>query len=245
MKRGQLTAITIVALLILVIAVVLAYLSRQDNEEQLQQTLGLPPFAEQVYLYMDSCMKQVAPPALQQWGKQSGYAMPPDDAIQGEESKIAIYYKKGENDMPAQSAMLAEGAKMIQERVEACAQQGEFSGIVITPTKAQATIMITEENVVAKVVYPMTIQKEEETIMLDTPYTLTMPIRLKRIWEGASAIVAMEMKDPKNVDLTLLMEQDIDVEITPISDAVLVYTLIDQHAKIKEEKFVWMFANKL
>jgi hypothetical protein len=229
---------------VLLVALVV-YLSGVGKEQQVLQTLGLPAFAEKIYLYVDSCVKQVSPPALQIWGKQSGYANPPVDAISHPQGKSAVYFDKGKDLMPTQEKMLEEGAKIIQEQVEACVQQHEFEGVSVVPTKAQAILIVTDNNIAIKLGYPMTIAKGTETIMLDKPYNLVIPIRLKNILLGAASIVTMEKKDPKNIDLTLLLEQDIDVKITPLNSTLLLYSLIDQQSNIKEEHFMWMFANKL
>ncbi len=102
---------------------------------------------------------------------------------------------------------------------------------------------INENNVEFKIDYPITIIKGELKAEISKFYK-NFPVRLGHIYNIAKEIVGNEIEDPDWVDMTYLVNQDLNFKIYPYDENTLIYSVLDNQSIIEHEPiFIFLFAN--
>ncbi len=102
---------------------------------------------------------------------------------------------------------------------------------------------INENNVEFKIDYPITIIKGESKAEISEFYKM-IPVRLGHIHTISKEIVGKELEDPDWIDLTYLVNQDLNFKIYPHDENTLIYSVLDNQSIIKyDTPFIFLFAN--
>ncbi|MBT4825038.1 hypothetical protein HON88_07605 [Candidatus Woesearchaeota archaeon] len=231
-KRGQATHYIIVGIVALILVVGIGYIT---SVMQKSGTLFGGP-SDPVSAYTQECLQEVTKQGLSVLGQQAGHIYLDDYALeflddapfsapvlkvsdyqyapywfyQGgvilDDSEMPRLEKKNELDGSVQDQL----ERFIVESLPICLndyKKFEEQGVVIEPTaEPVAVVTFTDESVVTNLYYPLDVEREGETITVDS-FNTGVNIRFKEVYELAREIVIYE-------DETNFLEQDTQDLIT-------------------------------
>ena len=242
-KRGQITAFIVIGLIFLLFFLIILFTKSYRIEK-----IGAVSSDElnPIRNYVDLCAKSSASDALYLLGVQGGYTAPPKLYFQSAYAKIAYWYYKGEDVSPTIKEMEQELSSYVDKALPECIEnlnafrdmgfEFEF-GEINTETK------INENNVEFKINYPITIIKGESKAEISEFYKM-IPARLGYTYNIIKTIVGKEVEDPEWIDITYLVDQDLDFKIYPYNENTLVYSVLDNQSMIGHgAQFMFLFAN--
>ena len=247
MKRGQVTFFTLAGIVLLLIVGSLVYLQVQKRREQqsIAPTLGLPPHAQKVYLYVQSCLDDILPLGVFLLGRQSGFYRPPQGALRTNETTLAYYYRNGVSHAPTARDVENQLSQFIKENLPPCIDFSRFPSLSITQKAVSPSVTLRDDDVNVQVVYPLMIKKDASSITINKPYTSTLTLRLTKILAAASQITEAAQKDPETIDLALLLETDFDVNIIQYDNRTIIYAITDKQSAIHDVPYTFLFAHEL
>ena len=242
-KRGQITPFIILGLVFLMFFLIILFTKSYRIEK-----IGAISSDElnPIKYYVDLCAKSSASDALYILGVQGGYTAPPKLYFQSAYAKIAYWYYEGQDTSPTIEEMEQELSAYVDKALPECIESlAAFSdmgfefefGEINTETK------INQNNVEFNIDYPITIIKGESKAEIREFYKM-IPVRLGHIHSISKEIVGNEIEDPDWIDITYLVDQDLDFKIYPYDENTLIYSVLDNQSIIKyNTPFMFLFAN--
>ncbi len=242
-KRGQITVFIILGLIFLLFFLIILFTKSYRIEK-----IGVISSDElnPIKYYVDLCAKSSSSNALYLLGVQGGYTAPPKLYFQSAYAKIAYWYYKGEDTSPTIEEMEQELSSYVNRALPECVEnldafsdmgfEFEF-GEINTETK------INENNVEFNIDYPITVMQGESKAEISKFYK-SFPVRLGHIYDITQNIVKKEVEDPDWVDMTSLVNQDLNFKIYPYDENTLIYSVLDNQSIIEYgTQFMFLFAN--
>ena len=242
MKRGQLTTFTIVALLILTVAVFISYIYPKGIKEELPATITLPQHIQPVYNLIDSCVSKAAKDAIMVTAAKGGYYSPPKTYSYPPLTLTYLYYK-GQSYFPSLQQMQVSISRATQELAKDCIDFSQFPTLQITPQSELAAVATIQENkITIKTNYPLTIQKDTSTFQLSHPYTTALNTNLKQTHTSLTRIFNAIENGPSSVPLSVILDTGLDSEVTPTDESTYIYMISDKDNLVNDLPLTFMFA---
>jgi len=242
-KRGQITIFIIVGLILVFSMFIILYLNKNKiGDLDVLQSSDIKP----IEYYVDLCVKSSASDSLYLLGVQGGYTTSPELYFQSAYTKTAYWYYEGQDTSPTTEKMEQELSLYVNKALPECIEslnvfsdmgfEFEF-GEIDTKTK------ISENNVEFNINYPIKIKKGESVSEI-SDFQRNFDVRLGHIHTIAKKIVEMEIEDPDWIDMTYLVEQDVNFQIYPYDENIIIYSLLDNRSEFEGDlEFVLLFAN--
>ena len=237
-NKGQVTLFIILAL-VLVFAFGIYYYTNilQEDEAAIIEAQRSNLNSQPVYIYTEECIKNAAFQASYLFGFQQGYHTPPDSSLDTIFNLIAYYYLKGASLIPDNDFFEQEFSKIMNDQlIEQCTNFSIFEerGYDINFDDVDSEIIILEDNVIINIDYPISI-KIGDALTDISKFSYTLPVRLGHIIDISRILVEEIKKEPYAVDLTFLLDQDVDISITRYDACSKVYIIIDDLSETKRE----------
>jgi len=236
-KRGQLTIFIIIA--IFIVGSVLIFFLYQKNF----QFGALSPDAERVYNFVQDCIEREGIETIYQVGQNGGYFFPPNLST---ESGVPIYYSDGKNYVPSKEQIENEISFFMNQKLFFCTRNFvDFPGVEINQSEINTKTTIQDEKILLNVNYPITIIKDSDKTLLKD-FEFEAPIRLGIIYNSISEF--MKSDQTNRICLSCMLEisekSDLHVDMMDYDEQTVIFIFRDENSKIKDETFVWIFANK-
>ena len=233
-KRGQVTVFILIAIVLVIIGI--SYLVLNDSSgislvpERQVKTEFVP-----VKAFVDECVKNAADEGITRIGMSGGYINVPHRftdprahvTIPRESGIIVPYWwYSGQNSYPTLSFIDYELESYIKESSLECID--EFKGLenynVEVEGDFEIDVGINEGDVSVEVEYPLNVLfKQDNSDTKIKRFRYNAPVRLKKVYEAALAIIEAENRDGfierKTFDLMVLKKED-DVPINGFEPAV-------------------------
>ncbi len=237
-KRGQMTIFVIIA--ILVIGSVLIYFAFQQG--LIQQPLN--PDVQEVYNFVQTCVEEESIKTIYQIGESGGYYFPPNLSL---DSGVAIYYESGRNLMPTKEQIQDEISFFLNEKLFFCTRNFiDLPELEISQSEISTNAIVEDEKILLNVNYPITIIKDEDKTLIED-FKFEVPIRLGIIHDSVSEFMETQTENG-GICLSCLLEiserNDLFVDMMDYDEQTTIFVFRDENSKIKDETFVWVFANK-
>ena len=237
-KKAQLTIFVIAA--IFVVGAVLLYFAFQQG--LIQQPLN--PDAERVYNFVQTCIEEKSIETIYQVGENGGYFFPPNISL---DSGTVIYYENGRNLMPSKKQVEDEISFFLNEKLFFCTRNFiDFPDLQISQSEISTKITIEDEKIILNVNYPLTITKGEDKSLIKD-FKIEIPIRLGIIYNSVAEFMQTQ-KESEGICLSCLLEisekNDLFVDMMDYDEQTTIFVFRDENSKIKDEIFVWVFANE-
>ncbi len=235
-KKGQVTIFIIIA--IIIIAGVILFFSFKDK-------LGIfSPKSDPVYLYVENCIKETGEDAILFVISNGGYLFPPTLSTSG---GIPYYYKDGKDYTPPKERVEEEISDYIKNTLSYCT--GEFSSfpdLNIIEGEIEASTIISEKEVVLNVKYPIAINKGGSVSELENFNDIKINSRIGVMHNSIKDIIKQQVGEEEiclSCIYELADEEGFTIDMTGTNEGV-VFTLKDEHSKIKDSPVEWRFANE-
>ncbi len=213
MRKAQLTVFIIIGLVLMVSAgLVFYYVSKKVP--RIEEAIFVPTEAKPVHDFVTNCIDIAAKDALNWLGAQAGYisipaiiAKTPLSYIPLDFSgsfKTPLWYFEGEDRVPSLQEMERDIKEYIEDNLRRCTRDfGAFEQYKIAEEgNISVTPSITEEDVHIRVTWPLVLSKAETSTRIKD-FVVREPVRLKKIWVTAKAVMDTENKGSFFENLTI------------------------------------------
>lgn len=240
-KRGQLTVFIVVA--IVIVAGLLIYLSVRPGFK-----VSVDPEVVPIYNFVQNCVDKSAEDAIYYIGQYGGYYIVPE---RSSEEAIPYYFENGKSYLLSKVQLEFELSKAMNDLLFFCYQNfASFPDFDIKQGEIESKVIIQKEKITFEAISPLSINKGELTISLES-FTTEIPSNLLSIYEVASFIVEEQVKNKDAICVNCLSEISLEKEIYisffdhPNDEDTIIFELIDEDKKINGEDYRYYFAHRL
>jgi hypothetical protein len=242
-KRGQVSIFIIIGAIV-IITISLFFLIKKNSSGF---SFSGSPDTRPIEHYIELCTKSSTSDALYLAGMQGGYTTTPKTYFESGYARTAYWYNKGEDISPTIEEIEQELSFYVNNNLPECMESlNVFSemGYNFEFGELDTSAKINENNVEFNVNYPIKIIKGDSVSEISN-FHQSFDVRLGYIITIAKEIVEMEIEDPEWIDITYLTNQDVDVNIYPYREDIIIYSLTDSKSKLNNNlDFVFLFANR-
>jgi len=248
-KRGQATLFIILGLVLLILIVLVVFL-RSDilsfaEDVGIIEAQASGEMQDEVETYVSLCLDQTAEEALNFVSSSGGYYDLPLTA--DPLFLMPFYFYEGNNQIITKEQLEEEISKYLDNELYFCLQNFidlENQGYDITTSVPETSVLITEDDIVLDVYFPILITKNGVETSV-TEFTLSMPSNLNTIYNVAEELILTQEEDSSTMCLScmldLAVQNELRVEIGYIDDQTYMITLIDDNILIDSESFTYSF----
>ena len=201
-KRGQVTLFIILGLVIIAVFGILVYY-RNASLEQLDVIKERKSSIQEEAItnYVESCLKTVSDEAVWRIGYFGGYTGYDENYVYYEEFngdlfhgyKVPYYLDSYRSVFPSLEEIKSNLFDFIVLRLDSCLNFNEFEEIGYTIEKPDSEeilnkIRINLESVDVKIVYPLTIKKDDSVVKIEN-FRVEVPLRFGVLYESAVTLV--------------------------------------------------------
>ena len=230
------------ALVLIFIAGIYYVITQQQDKADIDVQRSGP--AGPLYIYTEECIKDAALYSAYLFGYQQGYHIVPDNSLDTVFYKIAYYYLKGDSLIPTNEFFEKEFSKIMNDQIlEKCTDFSTFEerGYDINFGSINTKTTILEDNIIIKVDYPIQIGISDTTTEI-SDFDYTIQVRLGHILDISRSIVDEIKKEPYAIDLTFLLNQDVDISIANYDPCNQVYIRLDEESETREENEIYTYS---
>lgn len=240
-KRGQLTLIIIIGIVILAVVVLILFLVlKGDNGEDVRQLDIETRYQEsQISQVLIDCLDNELIDAIMIIGIQGGYYNLPNQAFRSESAEIAYGYDKGSNTLVSINQIEEEISEYLKTAVLLCYEEDLFFEDVEVSTE------ITENEVIVEMTYPIEVKKDTKIVRIDRKITDKIQVNLFDMHKTANEIIEIIKNDPEYISISKYPNNGFEIEIMPYSRDEFVYNIIDKNQRLKGVDYVFRFGVKI
>ncbi|MBN2567291.1 hypothetical protein JXB02_04365 [Candidatus Woesearchaeota archaeon] len=203
-RKAQVTAFIVIGLIFLFAIGLFLYIREQVTVFEPEQVL--PPELQPVKRYVDECLQQTAREAVLLAGANGGFIDIPDEILLDpfagimagpfESAKVPLWYFEGDNRKPSLDYIQYEMQSYIEEHINDCLGDFEaFSGQfeISRLDLPEAEVTLAEKDIAITMTLPIRLESlgAPESSVIDR-YSVKIPVRLKKAYELASALMNYE-----------------------------------------------------
>ncbi len=236
-KRGQLTIFIIVA--IFIVAIVAIFYSLKSGI-----ILNIfSPDVGRVNSFVQDCIEEESYSIISQIGLGGGYFLPPNLSTA---SGVSIYYSNGQNHMPSKTEVEREISFFMNEKLFFCTRNFvDFQDLEIEQGIIKTSTEIDDKKINFDIEYPLSIKKASSTNLIKN-FKYEVPLRLGIVYDSINEFISQETGDAICLSclLEITLENDLYVDMMDYDEKTTIFLFRDENLKIKNETFVWVFANE-
>jgi len=250
-KKGQITLFIILGI-ILIAVVVLGFTLKDkfiktSSEKEMDLISSLPPDIAEVRKEIDSCSQFVLEEAILEVGNYGGYNSPLENSLEVGDVFVTYGYLNGRKTLPTLAVIEQEINEYVETFLPDCANLESFD-FDISSKDPIVKSEILDGKVMVEVDYEVTILKEGNEFKIDEPYYSEVEVKFKEIHDLALDIINKVAQNPTKVDITYLLDLGWDIDVVPVDDKTVVYSIPDADSTLSnlegETSFVYAFATK-
>ncbi len=247
-KKGQLTIFIIIAILIIAIIGLFFVFRGEIGKKEV-----VSPEAAPVKNFVEECIYDTGENALYFIGLHGGYYVSPKfSTLLG----IPYYIKDNKTLMPSKEKIEIEIAKYVDEALPLCIGNfTEFNDFQIVQGEPKTQTIITDNEVILNVEYPLTIIRDEEKSRIKKFEGIKISVKLGAIYNASSFIVNEHLKNTGEICMSCLLDlqekNELSIMTQDESDGnrAIIYNIFDQTYLFKNkegipesEKYLFRFA---
>lgn len=241
-KRGQLTLFVILSIVVVAASIIGYSIIKGIDVETPESSEGVV-----VYAYVDDCIEKATKPSVYNFGLQQGYHVVPEGSLDTGDSQIAYFYYLGNNLIPENGVFEDEMSKIVKEEILlSCIDFSQFEkeGISVSFESPEVETKISENEVEFNVNFPITLYLGDETKDRFSNFDYIIPFRIGHIIDVSRILVDEIVKNPNSLDLTLFLNQDVEISVLDYDECNQVYILEDEKSKYSDadEPYLFSFA---
>ncbi len=216
MTKAQLTVFVILGMLLLVSALLVAYVQTQKAIVPGLASIVVPELAQPVYAVVTHCAEQLAKTAVVQAGLQSGFVDIPREAIVNQFARIQLdstgaaiipsWYYANKLRIPGVNTMQDGISRFVLQRLAECINEFEAlasEGYAVEPVgNLSVNTILSDAQVVVKLDWPLRITRNDISV-LQKEYAATIPAPLKHLYDVATMLMRFEHETSWFENLTI------------------------------------------
>jgi len=243
-KKSQVAVFIILAVIIagLILA---AIVYRPDEDIKKPDVNKIDP----INSFVSDCLKQTGEDAVSYIGYTGGYYNLPNLST---DENIAYYFYEGNDLMPSVEKIQDELSLYMNDMLSFCTKNFiDFPDYNITQGEVKTKTTITNNSVIFKVNYPITVNKGDNNYKLEEFEETKIPARLGVIYSTSRDLMDEQMFNPEeiclNCILDLSLENKVRIDMNNVNNSkgenIIIFTITDVDSHIKDGEFKFNFAN--
>ncbi|HIH42963.1 TPA: hypothetical protein HA246_04930 [Candidatus Woesearchaeota archaeon] len=246
-KKAQLTAILLIAFVILATASVY-FMLRGFRVEKLESEIefisSVSGEAKPIALFVGECIKGSSVPALKLLGLQGGSISDSGKKVDSEYGKLT-YGFNGKNTLATLEQMRQEIAIYMNSAIENCADFTRFEqqGYAIEKSAVNTQVELSKDKITFNVEYPLKIAKGSFTQDIKD-FRQEVKVGLYDIVGYANAVIEKIAKDPYHIDFTFLATLPYNISVIPLGENNFAYFIVDEKLRLENQAYKFVFAAK-
>lgn len=235
-KRGQVTIFIIIA--IVLVASVVLFFAFKDK-------LGIfSPKSDPVYLYVENCIRETGEDAIHFITQNGGYLFPPTLSTS---DGIPYYYSNDRDYTPTKERIEEEISDYIKNTLSYCTNEfTNFQDLNISEGEVKAETIIEDNNLILSVKYPITIEKGGSITRFEDFNDIKVDSRIGVMYNSIKKLIQDQI-GKEDICLSCISEivdeEGFTIDMTSTTEGII-FTLRDEHSKIKDVPVEWRFANE-
>ena len=238
--KGQVTIFLIVS--IILVSGVFVFFEFKDSIFIEDKSVSV---GDDVYLFVESCIKEVGIEAVYWIGEGGGYISSPTLST---ETGVPYYYYDEKDYMLSKIQMENEISNFINERLFFCTSNFvNFPDLDISQGDIETRVNIEYDRVVLDVNYPIGVSKGNSTDVLEYFNDIEIPIRLGIVYDSIRELIDIQLGD-NGLCLSCLLDislrNNLYVDMMDYDDETIIFIIRDEESIFENKTFEYIFANK-
>lgn len=227
-KKAQLTLFIILGILILIAGGIVFYYSTTSQEQEMET---LPPSAETIKSFIDSCIDKTTKEGIYFIALQGGYYDGDSLSKRFFDIEIPYYWFDREDTMPTMYTIEYELSKYIVAELPNCVNFSIFEnqGYKIEHEELSAEIELVPQGMITKVTYPLTIEIGTTSTKM-SKFSAVIDLDIQAIYDIVHQIMEEQIKNPDSIPLGfisyLAYETNFTFEFFNLPNKEVLYSLI-------------------
>lgn len=253
-KRGQLTILIIVAMVIIISIVAIMFLMGRQSTTSLSddyfEGASVKSRVDGIRDYVDDCMSSVTEEALIVVAFQGGYHKAPSLSFKYSPIFFSYYYYEGRIILPTLEKIESELGSYVNEEMISCLDEGSFSGFNLEYERPRTMVRVTKDNAYFESDMQITITQEGHAMTLELgDYDQNYNSSLYEIYEVAKYITESHEEDSEYYCIScvteMASERGLYVYIFPhIADELITGISIYENRTGIGDPYSFVFFNK-
>jgi hypothetical protein len=240
-KRSQVTIFIILALII--VGAIITYFIFRGSADKEEFAETEPLNVGSVHSIIQDCIRIRFLDGVRLVGYYGGYITEPED-VPLEYPPVHYGYNQGRKTLASKEEIARQIATYIEISLPVCFNIDNFPDFNLSMRRPNAEVEIEDEFVSASVVFPIAVEKGDQSFTISRKYDAMLPIRLGKIHDTASRIIDMEIDDPDNINMGYLLDSEFYTRIIPYSDEFIIYSITDSEVTVEGVPYTFRFSNK-
>ena len=232
-KKGQVTIYIIVGILILIIVSLLFFFRNEVAQTFQQATISEEFETDLINIYdgIESCLEINLQDAILEISLKGGYYELPNDTYK---NSIPYYYGRGRVIRPSLSIIESEIGKAMDDIAEICLSFVSNPKYRLESEVSKTLINIEEGEVIADIVYPISVIRENSEAQVENDYQVSTNTGLYQVYKISGELVEDLKNNPTELDITKLSSYEYPINLLPDGNN-LIYA-------INFDNYTYMFA---
>ena len=232
-KKGQVTIYIIVGILILIIVSLLFFFRNEVAQTFQQATISEEFETDLINIYdgIESCLEINLQDAILEISLKGGYYELPNDTYK---NSIPYYYGRGRVIRPSLSIIESEIGKAMDDIAEICLSFVSNPKYRLESEISKTLINIEEGEVIADIVYPISVIRENSEAQVENDYQVSTNTGLYQVYKISGELVEDLKNNPTELDITKLSGYEYPINLLPDGNN-LIYA-------INFDNYTYMFA---
>lgn len=248
-KRGQVTILIILAIVVIVGLVLFFFLrnTTEDRGKEYFDQQGLQPSVNNVQNFIVDCLETNSKDALIKIGIQGGYFNRPSGHFDMQWAFIPYYYNQGIITQPFKETIENELASYVDTNLESCLSQIDFQNLELKyePSSTKATIKPT--SLTFKTELPVIIESKGNTVNFNlNQHPITLNSSLEEIIEVATFITDSHKENPDLICINCITElardRQLYVDFIAFEEDTTLVMILEN--RTMEQPYVFEFLNR-
>ena len=231
-KKGQLTILITIGVVILILAGIILYLRSTGREAQKapaeRETLQFPTELKPVGLFIQTCLESEAEKTINKTAIQGGRPLAPRHPYEWEGMILSHGYYMGINDLPTLEEMQNEMNAYLQIHIQDCLgglQNFKDRGMNLQIGQIEPNFKVGTDAVVVELKYPITLVGETGQVLIEK-FNAVIPSRLGYLHDAARKMVEQDISGATT--FSFVSQFDLSSYLFPASEADLVMLFLSK-----------------
>ncbi|MFA5992127.1 MAG: hypothetical protein WC796_00295 [Candidatus Pacearchaeota archaeon] len=245
-KRGQVTIFIIIAIVIIA-AVIIFFAIKNYNVLPDQENLDKIPEAQNIKLFVESCLKTTSETSITSIGQKGGYFNLTSNKINIFLYEYPVFIQNDNSYVPTLESIQTEISHSIEYNIKDCLddfQQFTDQGISVSFKDIQATTKINENYTEVTLNMPLTIKKGSSTAKISVFSTRVEPLKLPSILNSVNQLINKQVKSKNTLCFSCvsdsIKEKNMKLKVLD-SNNVFLYTLTDYDSNFTSSPYEFKF----
>jgi hypothetical protein len=248
-KRGQITIFLIVGIVILALFATMFYFISVSQKKTLllEETTPLSSqFRPQISLYVESCLRETAIPAIYLVGRQGGRIYPNEDEVLITEDEVISFRYLDGAQVSNKDDIANDLNQYIEENLIDCTgtfDVFESQGVKIQQGSPKASTIIKPDSIGLTLRYPLEVISSGDIFEMSS-FTTDVPIRLGSILDTEQEIINDHAEQPFLFNFAKYASTDKVVVSFPFDSETSIFSIYDPESVVEGLPYYYWFAIK-